>query len=264
LIPQDAASVVEQYLQLADQALPGRIEGLYLTGSIALGDYKPDQSDVDFVAVTQGSLVPDDLDRLEQVHRDLQAKIPRPWFSGVYVTWDDLQSDPTQLRDVPFHLEGEFKPSGGFDANPVTWLTLRNYPVAVRGPGALSVWHDPAVIRQWALDNLNSYWQSWVSHNRRLAGRGVAMLIDWSVCWCVSGVPRLHFTLSSGDVTSKSGACRYALSRFPERWHPIVAEALALRSGEPSQGLGPLARRRQALDFAQFVIDDANAMMDPR
>lgn len=44
------------YLEVADRLEPGLVEGLYLQGSIALGDYRPGVSDIDFVAVTSRPL----------------------------------------------------------------------------------------------------------------------------------------------------------------------------------------------------------------
>jgi hypothetical protein len=86
------------------------------------------------------------------------------------------------------------------------------------------------------------------------------MLRDEAVSWSVPGVARLHFTIATGDVTSKSGACRYAMDRFPERWHPLLAEALALRNGKSTREQSRLSRRRDVLRFMQLVIDDANAL----
>ena len=42
---------VQRYLRLADRLLPGMITGFYVTGSVALGAYRPGRSDIDFVAV---------------------------------------------------------------------------------------------------------------------------------------------------------------------------------------------------------------------
>jgi Domain of unknown function (DUF4111) len=79
------------------------------------------------------------------------------------------------------------------------------------------------------------------------------------VQWCVPGVTRLHYTIATGDITSKSGACRYALATFPDTWHMVIAEALALRRGEQPVPRSRLSRHRDVLGFMAFVIDDANA-----
>ncbi|MCA1670566.1 MAG: DUF4111 domain-containing protein [Thermomicrobia bacterium] len=64
--------------------------------------------------------------------------------------------------------------------------------------------------------------------------------------------------MTHGDTISKSAACRYALERFPERWNTVVAEALALRAGTSPSRRSRVERRRDVLDFMEFVIDSAN------
>jgi hypothetical protein len=44
------AARVARYLALLDGVLPGSLDGLYLVGSTALGDFQPGSSDIDFVA----------------------------------------------------------------------------------------------------------------------------------------------------------------------------------------------------------------------
>ncbi|MDQ2742707.1 MAG: DUF4111 domain-containing protein, partial [Chloroflexota bacterium] len=160
---------------------------------------------------------------------------------------------------------GRFGLSGGFEANPAVWLTLRNFPVSIRGLAAPGIWNDPTTLRQWTLDNLNSYWLALVTRrhaNHRGIGlrRGAAMVSDRAIAWGVPGVTRLHYTITTGDITSKSGACHYALTTFPDRWHPLIMEALAIRNGERKRSGSRIARRRDALSYMQVVIDDANAI----
>jgi hypothetical protein len=47
-----ASGICARYLEIADRRAPGAVEGLYLHGSVALGDYRHGVSDIDFVAVT--------------------------------------------------------------------------------------------------------------------------------------------------------------------------------------------------------------------
>ena len=44
VLPPEVTMVMSAYLRLADEWLPGRIEGLYLVGSVALDDFQPGQS----------------------------------------------------------------------------------------------------------------------------------------------------------------------------------------------------------------------------
>jgi Domain of unknown function (DUF4111)/Nucleotidyltransferase domain len=265
-VEETVGRVVDGYLTEVDDALPGRIEGLYLVGSVALDDFRPGSSDIDFVAVSAERLGEDDLEALAGVHRRLGRRTPQPPLSGVYVTWADLPRDPRTLGPVPQHHEGRLSPEGGLDADVVQWLTLRTRPVAARGPEAPEVWTDEAGTRAWVLENLNTYWSEWAARQRSLA-RGITPIPDRVVAWGVLGIARLHYTLATGEVTSKTQAGAYARETFGERWHPIIAEAQRLRRGDGEQAPGyrrhPLTRRQDTLEFMAHVIEDANERFGP-
>lgn len=254
--PHDAHQVVNRYLTLVDRALPGRIDGLYLVGSIALSDYHPGPSDVDFVAVTGTPVTNNEIDCLREIHATLR-RLGKPWFDGIYVTWDDLTRNPSDIEHVPFSLGNTFGHTGGAEANPSVWLTLRNYPFAIRGRQAPTVWYDESAIRRWNLANLNSYWRGVADRLDKTAYTPQSM--DWETVWCVAGVARLHYTITSLNVTSKSGACRYALAQFPGRWHTVIREAQGVRNGGHASDRSLEERRKDVRDFVRLVIDDAAA-----
>ncbi|MET9291358.1 aminoglycoside adenylyltransferase domain-containing protein [Streptomyces sp. NPDC003077] len=73
------------------------------------------------------------------------------------------------------------------------------------------------------------------------------------------GVSRLHYTIATGEITSKGGAGAYALKTFGDTWEPVLAEALRLRRGEPgpSRFRTAFRRRRAVTDYVAMVIEDA-------
>jgi len=91
------------------EILGGRLIGIYLFGSLAIGDFHVARSDIDFVAVTD-DLLPDMLvAALEAMHNALAAT-PSPWASrleGVYVPmWmlrHQLRSRETRVIGPPLH-----------------------------------------------------------------------------------------------------------------------------------------------------------------
>lgn len=87
-------------------------------------------------------------------------------------------------------------------------------------------------------------------------------LSDWGVHWGVLGPPRLHHSIATGRVASKSEGGEYALQTFDARWHRIVREALRIRRSEGTRSLyrTPLSRRRDALALQEHVIVDGVAL----
>jgi hypothetical protein len=246
---------------MVDAEAPGLVEGFYLLGSVALGDFRPRESDVDFVAVAAARPDAVALPALRRVHARMRGRYPRPHFDGFYVTRGDLGRDPALAVGAPDAHEGRVR-AGESGLDPVTWHTLARYGVAVRGPdpGGMGVWTDPAALASWTLGNLESYWRPWHRRfSRPFSIEGVAALGSWAPAWSVLGVSRLHYTLATGDITSKEGAGVYALRAFPRRWRRIVEECLRIRRGGEGRSLyrTPLGRRRDALAFVAMAIDDA-------
>lgn len=69
-------------LEGARITLGERLVAFYLSGSLALGDFMPHCSDIDFLAVTAGNLPGDVLQRLQERHRRLAAS-GSPWAHRV-------------------------------------------------------------------------------------------------------------------------------------------------------------------------------------
>lgn len=265
-LPMPVRGMVDAYLAAVDRAAPGLIEGFYVEGSLALGNFRPHASDIDFVAVTAHAPQAADLDALAQVHAQLRAAHPRPFFDGIYVTWNDLGRDPAQAAPGPSSHESRFTARDVGQRNPITWHTLARYGIACRGPAVAecAIWQDPAALAAWTDGNLESYWRPLVARYRRLRSlQGWASFTPWACAWSVLGVARLHYTLATGDITSKEGAGRYALQTFPAQWRRVIEEALRIhrvhRAAAPrSHYWLPLLRRRDTLAFVEMVIDDAH------
>ncbi|WP_170112134.1 nucleotidyltransferase domain-containing protein [Nocardia fluminea] len=267
-IPPIVTDTVESYLALADAEAPGLIEGFYLEGSVALGDFRPEASDIDFVAVTAAPPDAVVLAALERVHTQLRQQQRRPFFDGTYLTWNDLTAGPAAAIGRPISLEGQLQAkSFAGQQTPVTWHTLAHHGVALRGPAIddLDIWTDPAALATWQNTNLDRYWANGLSRAARLISKpGIGLLTDYGTVWTVTGISRLHYTIATGDITSKDGAGRHALHTFPDHWHRIINEALRIRRGDSRQPLyrNPLTRRRDILAFGNMAIANAHNIYD--
>ncbi|MEE2046164.1 nucleotidyltransferase domain-containing protein, partial [Nocardiopsis tropica] len=172
-------TLAQTFLAHADQEAPGLVEGLYLTGSVALGDFRPHASDVDFVIVTRSTPDGDELELLRGAHARTRAAVPRPQFNGIHVTWDDLTRDPAACGAVPSVIGGRFRSRASADVNPVTWHILAEHGVTMRGPHPveLDVWDEPESMRAWSLGSLDEQWRRWREKAGRLVTpRGLAVL----------------------------------------------------------------------------------------
>jgi len=262
-LPPIVQAIVDRYLETAHAEAPDLVEGLYLVGSVALDDFRPNQSDIDFVAVTTDRPDAAACEALTRVHTRLRTQQRRPFFDGLYVTWRDLADDPRGIDPGPNVHEGVLSPDRRGERHPVTWHLLAQQGICCHGHAVadLTIWRDPRALAAWTNGNLDSYWRRLLDRGRRLlTPYGLAGLTAWTCAWCVLGVSRLHYTLATGAITSKTGAGLYARETFAEPWQRVIEEALRIRRGVDHQSLyrSPLARRRDVWAFTHMVIADGH------
>ncbi|MHB1444087.1 MAG: nucleotidyltransferase domain-containing protein [Acidimicrobiales bacterium] len=256
-VPNLVRELCGQLLVELDAEAPELVTGFYLVGSLALGGYREGISDVDFVAVTSRPPGREDLSALRRVHAGLAEGRGRPDLDGVYILASDLDLPATQVTGQVRATRGEIKIGAGYEPNPVSLLVLARRGLAFRGldRDELGVEPSRAEMAAWMAANLETYWAPWVQSYSRsvrpsaLSGR----LVQWGVL----GLPRLHYTLVTGDVTTKEEAARHAAGAFGPAWYDILDEALRLRKrGRGTSYRTPAARRRDAVDFMRTVIAD--------
>lgn len=277
-LPPAVAARVDDLLERLDRALPGRMEGFYIVGSVCLGAFREGRSDIDFVAIVDGVLDPGELRRLRAVHLGRwaaslagDAVLRRTWplvCNGSYLSPGALSRSPLEVSALAGHVAGHFAvaPAHGFDVNPVTWHVLARHGIAVRGPepSRLEIRCDPAELMAWTRGNLDGYWGDWVARARRRPGSRLSVvraLPRRFAATGVLGVSRLHYTLATGEIVDKEAAGEYALSTFGPEWHAVIEDALAFwRGAPPPTGrfrFSPRRRTRGAADFVAHVIDVA-------
>jgi hypothetical protein len=256
-LPPAVVPSIDGYLDAVDDAVSGLVTGLYVTGSVALDDYQPAISDIDAVAVCSGRPDARQCEALARLHTD------GPKVDVLYATANDLAADPRTLS-LACSVLGEFKPTDAFAANPVEWRTLATKALAVRGRplDATAIWFDADALRRWNLANLDDYWIAKTGEGERVRPEFWARW-ESGLQWVVLGIPRLHHTIVTNEVISKSAAGAYALTITDEYWHDVVRAAMALRVDRQAQlPKEPDALVADAVGLARWLIDDAHRLSD--
>lgn len=268
-LPAPVAAVCATFLDVVPSGL---VTGLYLRGGVGFGEWVPGQSDVDFIATLARRPTPGDLADLRAAHRAVAAAYPHVPFDGPHLLASDLSADPASCPDVPCILHGHFEDESAVHDGIVAWHELARHGVTVLGPAhdSLGIWTDQERLLEFTRENLDTYW-------RRNAEALAAMPMEGSseeaCCWCVLGVARLHHLLVTGEMTTKSAAGRWGLTHYPERFHPVLREALrirersgaGIRSGEGDEPPGeypPATRGRDTADFTAYVVREGTTSAD--
>ena len=208
--------------------LGGQFVGLYLYGSLALGDFDPRTSDIDFICVTQSELSAELIDALQAMHGEFDRS-DSPWARKVeaaYIPLDALEfpaSTSTPYPQVEKDREIFLAPlEAGWAFQR---YTLRERGVVVYGPRPDS-FTDPVdlVEMQQAAVAILGRWQEqarqdadWIDWVRRRSAQGFVVL---TIC-------RLLYSLATGSVASKPAAARWAQKTLALRWRALIQGALA-------------------------------------
>lgn len=261
-VPVEARSAIDSYLDRLDGALPGVCEDIYLTGSIALGDWRPGRSDLDFLAVTTRRLTDADIEVLARLHIQLTSQ---PHLDVIYVDAGDIGRGPVDgSPGLPHSVNGAFSPNG-YLPDPVLWATLHRHGVAVRGKRAqeLGAEPDPAWLREWNLGNLVSYWQPWAAQARSALGpRDLAAPCNTeTTVHGLLGPGRLHYTITTGGLLAKTAAADYTAQRFPG-FDDLLARAKAWRLGDDAIAF-TTADGLATCDLVDAVANDATRASRP-
>jgi hypothetical protein len=249
LLDPAAEALAATRLKAVDAALPGLVEAFWVTGSAVSGDWRPGVSDVDFVALTTRVPGPGDLAALAAVHVPGDG----PHVDGGYVS--DLAALPMAGETLPHVQDGVFATGPCGLSTPVVWLELRTRGVPLRGPAPAQVVPapEPGVLRDWLRGNLEGYWSAEADAvAAALADRAVDRPVGAAgITWIALGPPRLHATLATGEVISKTAAGTYAARLFPAH-AALVDRCLAARAGQDvafttTDGLAAVALMRAVI-----------------
>ncbi|TCO52205.1 nucleotidyltransferase-like protein [Kribbella antiqua] len=251
-LPDEVSPITSAYLAAVDSELPGLVVGLYLTGSIPLGDYRSGRSDIDGVVVVSSPVT--DPAVVSPVH----AKLPeRPYFDVTYLTLAALAAPPDHRQPAVYTIDGEFKdPAVVGPVTPVLWSELARQSIAVRATPDLVVLDDHQALVDHTRANLTSCWQPQLDRLEEYVASlpGDQELEGWTVPWFVLGIPRLHALLATGNIISKTAAGEHAVAVFPA-YADLCTRAIDHRAGQSVTFTA--ADAAQTVSFGHEVVTSA-------
>lgn len=224
---EDVNTILRLLFTKAQDILGYRMVGLYLYGSLSLGDFYPESSDVDFLVVTRERLPEETLAQLREMHAGIAASgLPyAARLEGSYIPREALwrydpanNEHPTIGNDWPFQV-GKHGPQWIIERQIV-----REYGVTVRGPSPRTLIEAiaPDELRAAVCAVLKNFWQLQLDNPEWLRPRHYQAFAVLTLC-------RALYTLYHGAVSSKPRAAAWAQEAYPE-WRSIIERALVWRS----------------------------------
>ena len=226
-----------------------KLVGLYLSGSLAYGDFVPERSDIDLQAVVRSPLTGNELRLVEELHRQVEGRCPE-WAGRVECSY------------VPLELMRELRPPatprpwwgfGTFYAEAPAgneWIInhylLFKYGIALEGPAFRELVPpiDVLLVRQASARDLFQEWLPKIEDAAWLSNSHYQSYLVLNLC-------RILHTVIRSEPVSKKVAGEWAKSAYPQ-WQDLIEEAERWTYGVE------MKRQADAAAFLQFAVDRVN------
>jgi hypothetical protein len=221
-IPAQVSALLKDLTEALPTLLGGNLVGIYLYGSLTQGAFNSDRSDVDCIVVTDRELTDIQFSQLDAWFN--RAGLDNPWVARLQISLllrDEILT--TTAKGSCLYQFGRLSRVGS-DGNPIIWMNVLESGVVLLGPPAESfvppitsetlfsaLAREVRYLRQEIVEKPDSEWRDVPKY------RVYAVL---TLC-------RILYSHTHGTVVSKPKAAEWALSALPDRWHAVIAEALA-------------------------------------
>jgi hypothetical protein len=259
-LPASVEKVLHDYVSQLNSVYPNGVVGIYVTGSVALGDYYSNKSDIDFITVLKQAPATELLKRIKHVHQRIEQTHNSPKLNGYYVTINGLNN---KQASFPSFFKNRMYFERPFELDKVSLYEWRNYSYHVYGiPVAeLQIEVELKDVITQLHQNINSYWTSWIRKHSALGyGHILLTLFPRLTEWGVLGVARQLYTMETGKITSKLNAGTYYLEAIPANLRDIMSVAIETRRINKTQVKPSFKRAKETLNCMQFILSEFNRM----
>jgi predicted nucleotidyltransferase len=235
----------------AKEVLGDYFTGMYLYGSLALGDFDPERSDIDPLIVTSVELPDDIISELEEMHRRLYRS-HLEWakkMSGIYIPLEDLRVyDLTGPKKMMYNRD-EFL----VDRPDIDWVFHRHVlytcGVVIEGPPLKDIIEPiPSErLREAAFIFLRD-WVLLTYDDEIFQGEGHQAYFVLTVCRCL-------YTFRNGEITTKHKSAEWVLNHIDDKWSDLIRQAMSWRFGDPAGDIP------QTQKFMRYIMAKAGVMI---
>jgi predicted nucleotidyltransferase len=227
----DVARLIEALLAGVREALGENLVGLYLRGSLALGDFNPETSDVDILVVTERRVSESEFKALNVFHERIPARenaFARA-YEVSYVDRDSLRRfAPGERRHPTVGSDWHFQWAQHRDSFVLERWTVRERGVTVMGPAPKTLIDAISAdeLRAAATGELRARMEHWAAGNEPPGWMDTRHYQAFEV----ETICRALYTIEFGDLPTKPQAVTWAQKTLPEPWHALVEWSQAHRA----------------------------------
>lgn len=245
---EDVNSLIQYLLSDIKDILGEKLVGFYLDGSLVLGDFDHDVSDIDLVAALSSNMNDTEFEALEKMH-DKFAQDHEEWEDRIevcYITTDALASVKSKTSIIANISPGE--PFHRRESNIewiMNWYVLRDKSITLFGTPA-KIFVEPISKDEFvqAIKAHIKSWKKYVDDMHKRKGQAYAIL---TMC-------RALYAIKNGEQVSKKQAAQWAMKELPE-WSGLIQNAIEWRETKDESQVNHEATFPETKKFVLFVID---------
>ncbi len=233
----------------ASEVLGADMVGMYLYGSLALGDFDPQSSDIDFLIVTARTLKGGQLVALKKMHASItESELPAAsTLEGSYIPIDEVprykadRKCPAMGADWPFQIRGQ-RPDWIINRH-----VIREHSPALFGPDPKGLIEpiSPDQLRE-AVIALVPFWTQSLEDPEWLRKRNYQGFAILTMC-------RMLYTLEHGKLATKPVAARWVGKALAEPAKAVIARGLKWRYDNQPDDI------EETLAFVRFTLATISA-----
>jgi hypothetical protein len=247
-IPAQVSALLQDLTEALRVLLGQNLVGIYLYGSLTQNAFNPERSDVDCIVVTHRELTDTQFSQLDGWFN--RVSLENPWGARLQTSFlirDQILT--TSVKGNCLYQFGRLSRVGS-DGNPIIWMNVLESGVVLLGPPADSfvppitsetllaaLTREVRYLREEIVEKPDSEWRDVPKY------RVYAVL---TLC-------RILYSHVYGTVVSKPKATEWAFSALPDRWHAVIAEALAADAGGRADSLD-LSTIARFIEFADARV----------
>lgn len=230
-MPPHPSEIIEYFTGRIKDLFGENLQGIYITGSLALNDFHPDKSDIDVVILCHQLPDRSEAARITQIHNETKTKHASPPLNCVYVPVSVFTNHHPESAEVLHYLRGKLFYSP-FEMATVTMIELQQHAITVSGPEAstLPVQMDQHSLNAFLHKNINTYWTHWNDQYEKQPVKYLLLALFPPLTeWSILGIARQYATLRTGKILSKTQAGEWIIKQIPDQYHPSIIRALGIR-----------------------------------
>ncbi|MBI2707276.1 MAG: DUF4111 domain-containing protein [Proteobacteria bacterium] len=221
--------------------------GVYLTGSLSYGDFNPENSDIDLLALLRNPASQDKLEVLKKMHLNVERDTKK-WAKRIecsYIPLDMLQSILPPKTPRPYIGEGIFYPEAPYGNEwIINQYLLYNHGIPLLGPDFKTLVKSVDIedVRDACIRDLFEEWKPKMTDPTYLQNSHYQSYVVLNLC-------RILYTVMCHSTATKKASAAWVKREFAPQWNNLIQTAENWQYGKE------MNLKEEVIEFIQFVVN---------